>query len=266
MAGGVVMTRLVVLSLAILCPLFASADEADMKAKAQQYFDVANGHRLARLALIRQRLDELKKSRIRNKLQIEKELRAEAERLEDIDSMLPPAIESLTVGNIGTLGKYRIKVKQIAGPGSMMAELDEKDFWVEGISTAGFADGDFATMKSDLVFEVSGTKTYTTVLGGTRTIMKVEVLDFAAMQPHVAALKDAYKAAHPKPEKKPRPTASKQDEWRTWKSADGKFSVEAKYRGTAEGKVKLEKKDGKTIQIEPEKLSADDLAWIRNRQ
>jgi hypothetical protein len=53
--------------------------------------------------------------------------------------------------------------------------------------------------------------------------------------------------------------------WHTWTTADGKYTVEAKFlQGTGET-VQLEKRDGAIIKIQKSKLCDDDQKWIRNR-
>lgn len=52
---------------------------------------------------------------------------------------------------------------------------------------------------------------------------------------------------------------------RTWKSADGKFTVEAEFRSMTGGIVKLKRvDDGTEISVPLERLSADDQKWIRD--
>lgn len=51
--------------------------------------------------------------------------------------------------------------------------------------------------------------------------------------------------------------------WRVWTSADGKFQIEAKFVRAGRGKVVLEKKDGKEIELAEEKLSEENIRWIK---
>jgi len=50
---------------------------------------------------------------------------------------------------------------------------------------------------------------------------------------------------------------------RTWTDRSGKFSVDARYTGTEDGKVALVKADGKKISVPLEKLSDEDKAYIK---
>lgn len=98
-------------------------------------------------------------------------------------------------------------------------------------------------------FKVSGTKTYQTTLG-TKTVFVVEPCDDPVQFPE--------KAEKPKP----RP---KQNNYRTWTSADGKFTVEAKLVMVIADSIRLEKRDGMVIDVPRSKISGADWEWIKNR-
>ncbi len=57
---------------------------------------------------------------------------------------------------------------------------------------------------------------------------------------------------------------SGQDRMRVWKSAGGNFEIEAAMTGKSFDKVKLKTSDGREIEVEIEKLSVADQAYIRN--
>ena len=59
-------------------------------------------------------------------------------------------------------------------------------------------------------------------------------------------------------------TVPEQTDYRLWKAANGKFSTEAKFVARKGNKIKLEKKDGKTIVVDIEKLSADDQKHLED--
>lgn len=50
--------------------------------------------------------------------------------------------------------------------------------------------------------------------------------------------------------------------WRTWTTANGKFTVEAKLLSIANGKVKLEKRNGTTVDVKLDVLSLEDQDFI----
>ncbi len=56
------------------------------------------------------------------------------------------------------------------------------------------------------------------------------------------------------------------DSWRIWTSADGKYSVKAKFMRVTGGMFHLLKEDGYTIVVERSKLSAEDWHWVTERE
>lgn len=53
------------------------------------------------------------------------------------------------------------------------------------------------------------------------------------------------------------------DETRTWSDATGRFKIEAKYVSQENGKLKLLRADGRTVEIELSKLSAADQEYVK---
>ena len=53
--------------------------------------------------------------------------------------------------------------------------------------------------------------------------------------------------------------------YRTWNDKAGKHSTEAKFLEYQKGKVQLERKDGKTIELPLNQLSKEDQGWVRER-
>lgn len=101
------------------------------------------------------------------------------------DSQFTPP---LTIGQIARFGdKNYLKVFQIVDASNMIAEIKlpylagsvwtnkEATVWISGISTAGLTDGKRCSFK--VVFEVCGTKTYATALGGSKTIFELRPSD-----------------------------------------------------------------------------------------
>lgn len=52
------------------------------------------------------------------------------------------------------------------------------------------------------------------------------------------------------------------DSFRTWTSAKGQFSLDAKLVSFANGKVTLERRDGKEVKVEIERLSESDKDFV----
>ena len=57
----------------------------------------------------------------------------------------------------------------------------------------------------------------------------------------------------------------KDAKWHTWTSADGKFTIEAKFITLIGGVIHLEKSDGTVIKVPVEKLSDNDMLWVKNK-
>jgi len=56
--------------------------------------------------------------------------------------------------------------------------------------------------------------------------------------------------------------AEESGEYREWSSSNGKFTIRAKMLDYRQGKVRLEKPDGKEIEVPISQLSADDRRWV----
>jgi hypothetical protein len=92
---------------------------------------------------------------------------ADEYRIEWINVVRSPLIDKLAVGAAGRLDE--IRVQQIVGGSEMICRLaGGATVWIDGLSTEGKVDG--ASYASPYVFRVTGTKTYTTALGTSKTI------------------------------------------------------------------------------------------------
>ncbi len=58
-------------------------------------------------------------------------------------------------------------------------------------------------------------------------------------------------------------SVAKADDLRTWSDATGRFKIEAKLISNKEGKVKLERADGKSVEIDVAKLSEEDQKFLK---
>jgi hypothetical protein len=63
-----------------------------------------------------------------------------------------------------------------------------------------------------------------------------------------------------------KPKVQPPSEWRVWTTADGKYRTEAKFLRSINGVVTLEKRDGTTVDVQLNILSASDQAEIRRSQ
>lgn len=55
-------------------------------------------------------------------------------------------------------------------------------------------------------------------------------------------------------------------QYRIWTDATGKHKIKAVFTGTAFGKVKLRRKNGKTVTVPLDKLSEDDQRWVATQK
>jgi hypothetical protein len=60
--------------------------------------------------------------------------------------------------------------------------------------------------------------------------------------------------------------AIEEAKWRTWKTANGKYSVEAKFIKFASGMLTLEKKDGIRVDVKLDILTAEDREFVMKRK
>ena len=209
------------------------------------------GHTRATARALRSKIDELKK-RIR-------ELRSGELPVPIMDPF------SLRVGQIGRFDMRALTVKaaQVLAPDQMhvvpertatrinfiglearqsfFTEVGDR-ILVKGVSTAGITDG--RSVNPGNVFEVTGTESYRTVVGSTKTIFVVEPFDMELIKPFIA---------------KPK--------YRTWKDGTGKFTVVAEFLSYEDGQVRLKRKDNhKIISVPLSRLSGADEAYVEQRR
>lgn len=117
-------------------------------------------------------------------------LGAELQQLKEGTAVTLPILDvtRLKTGQIGIVtyndGTF-LKVSQVLGPTTLLGELTQQHpltfrqrtefIWVEGVSTQDVRDGHAVELPG--AFRARGTKTYDTVLGGTKTVHVIEALD-----------------------------------------------------------------------------------------
>ena len=118
-----------------------------------------------------------------------------------------------------------------------------------------------------------------TILAGVGVDGTVTIWDVSKFLPRTPGEADEGDASEPgdrDPKAKPGPAAEKpatpakpeeerKPQFRTWTSADGRFTVEAEFVKAIGGKVTLRKRDGTKITVPMKKLSEDDRRVIRGR-
>ena len=82
--------------------------------------------------------------------------------------------------SLGAIGKlYDPRAFQVLSEDSLLARTENGVVRIEGLSTEGVVDG--ALLKANPAYEVTGTKTYETVNGGTNTVYVLRPIDIEAI-------------------------------------------------------------------------------------
>ena len=179
-------------------------------------------------------------------------------------------------GMIGKLDSCRLNINQVIDDKTMLVTVEDpfteltRQVMFSGFPTQGITDGQQVNGFSRLAV-VTGTTTYATALGSTNTVLKVEELHLEAIKASESEIKAraearsklAAEAAQKAAEEKAAIEAKK---WRTWTTADGKYTVEAKFIKYAVGTLTLERKDGTTVDVELDRLCQEDQDFIRQRK
>lgn len=186
-----------------------------------------------------------------------------------------PKDRRLEVGDIGRLVAGRAKILQVIDKSNAIAETEwytltrrartlqgggqtvdtvnqerNETVWLKLPTTRGMRDG--RIHETEQVFDVIGTHTYQTA-AGSNTVLVLEALEATDGE-----IESAIAALAAVEEKK-----AEELLWRTWSSADGKFRVDAKFVGFIDGKVQIEKRDGRKVNVSSSQLSKEDQAYFR---
>lgn len=147
----------------------------------------------------------------------------------------PGALREHHDKQIGHIEQWDYSVLQIIDANNMLLVVGRQEpIWLEGYPTKEFADGDQVRVLGDVL--IDGKKKYMTPLGVKKTVWRFQLLT---------------------------DEMRKEMSFREWKSANGKYSTEAVFLDFRDGKVVLEKRDGKTVSMRPEALSREDIQHYR---
>lgn len=92
--------------------------------------------------------------------------------LETPDFQFVPTLpRPLSVGDAGNFG-WPVRVAQVIDPKNAVIEYSDSTLWLSGFNTSGWTDDTSRSITSPV--EITGTKSYTTVLGGQKTVLMVE--------------------------------------------------------------------------------------------
>lgn len=170
-------------------------------------------------------------------------------------------VSKLADDSVCYLERWQFEVLQVIGPEDVVLTLGNPNvpnIWLAGHSTEDLVDG--ANVRLLGLVEVDGTKTHTTPTKGSKTIRVVRLVSkekLAEMEAKAAAGE-----AEAERKRKEAEAAKEAKSWRTWTTADGKFTVEAKLVSIGFGKARLEKRDGTTVDVKPDVLSPEDQDFI----
>jgi hypothetical protein len=138
--------------------------------------------------------------------------------------------------------------------------------YFKGVATEGMVDGEYINL--DGAYHSTGTTTYQTASGGSKTVRVIEPFDTSSAdaiisEKHVEFL-DRLTA-----EMKKLTAANKKETadireslTREFTDITGTFKVKAEYAGYASGNVRLKKENGETISVPLAKLSDTDRRWV----
>ncbi len=178
-----------------------------------------------------------------------KKLKITEKQYPDHEDTMCLGFDTLEIGSVGFLDCVVFSVVQICGESeALIGHEGAKStmFWLSKYPTKKLADGDDVILQGYV--EVTGSKSYETVAGSTKTIW---VLEFV----HADREAELDREMEEKQEAKER---------RTWSDISGKHKIEAKFLGMKSNLVMLKTKDGTTKEIQLSKLSRTDQTWIRD--
>ena len=162
---------------------------------------------------------------------------------------------NLKNGDTGFFSYWSPKVISVIDEDEMLVGLSNASIppmCVTGFPTADFVDGDLVKIVG--LIEVAGTFEYKTVLGAKRKVYRVKL---------VTPEREKELQREKELAEKERKEAEREASFRTWTSADGKFTVEARFVEFKDGKVCLEKRDESLIEVSPVVLSRSDRDHYR---
>jgi hypothetical protein len=188
----------------------------------------------------------------------------------------------MKVGDIGRFPSFQTSVAQVF-KNKILVNYDwgrkigarsadrSGTFLVKGIDTTGLVSGGKWRPSQDDVFEVTGTETYETVAGGTRTVLALSPVRADRIKAYLEAKAAEARAREEKAQaevqkereaEEQRKANAEKARWHTWSDSDGTSQFEARVIGISNGNVVLKKRDDTITRIPLEKLSADDQEWL----
>lgn len=150
---------------------------------------------------------------------------------------------SLNIGDMGYSDIDRIGVDQVTSDEHVLAYGSR--YMIQLGSTEGMTDEDVLVGCQKAVFYYVENESYTTVLGATRTVIGLMMME---VHTYANALEQVMDLAS----------------YREWSNTDGTFTTVAKFVDFGDGNVSLKKyADKKSIDVPMSVLSEDDQEWVR---
>lgn len=177
-----------------------------------------------------------------------------------------PAMGQMKIGAIGRIDG--LEVIQVLDASTMLCMVGSnfQVVMVRGYSTAGYVDGQRLSLPAAMV---RGTEQYGNVLGSTKTVFTLVPVDDAAARDMLAE-QELERIYRQEAEEEARIAETnriaeeeRESQFRTWHSADGNFSIEARLDRFIAGNVTLEKRDGSTVDVAEELLSDSDRQYMQ---
>lgn len=165
-------------------------------------------------------------------------------------------LANLGEGDTGYIDYFLFEVLEIVGPKEVFLVVDKANVMpicLKGYLTEGFATGQSVVIAG--LIEVKGTTTYVNTQGARVTIRNI----WFVSPEREAQINDERKV-----QAELERLAAEEKLYRTWTSADGKYTVDAKFIKFKNGKVHLQNRDGKVVEVSPNKLSKEDRSYYRD--
>jgi hypothetical protein len=173
------------------------------------------------------------------------------------DKCLP--FTALSDDSVGYLDCWPLEVVQVIGK-DLLLRLENSDappVWLTGDQEGHLEVGDEVRVVG--LVEVAGTKKYNTVLREKKTVQVVRLLTVKETAERLANEQTAIEDANATKEH-----LTKERQWRSWTSADGKYTIEAQFITFQDGRLHLKSRNGRTMQINPATLSKADQVYYRD--
>ncbi len=162
-----------------------------------------------------------------------------------------------------------VQVLSVAGPHDaivnplhFMREVHiEGSYWLTGLDTSQLASE--SKIHPSGAWYASGTKTYETAIGGSRTVMKLVKVptELVEKSPHAEKFRSKLQGEFDAILKEHLDKLF-QSRLRTWTSKDGSHTTQAAYVSQKGTSVRLVKKDGESIEVSSAELSKSDRSWL----